>query len=43
MAAETRRIVLRWLENANPSIPKPLALAVLDTERCVPLRCTGAG
>lgn len=34
MAAETRRIVLRWLDAANPAIPRPVALAVLDTERC---------
>ena len=50
MEAETRRIVVRWLEAANPAIPKPVALAVLDTERCggrgwQPLlaRCSAAG
>ena len=30
---EARRIVLRWLDSANPSIAGPLALAVLDAER----------
>lgn len=34
MERETRRIVLRWLAGANPPIDGPLALAVLDTERC---------
>ena len=33
MERECRRIVLRWLDSANPSIGGPAALAVLDTER----------
>ena len=35
MERERRRIVLRWLEAANPAVPAPVALAVLNTERWV--------
>lgn len=35
MSRECRRIVLRWLESANPSITGPEALLVLDAERWV--------
>lgn len=34
MSLEIRRIILRWLDAANPAIPKAVATAVLDTERC---------
>lgn len=33
MARECRRIVLRWLDGANPSIGSAEALTVLDAER----------
>lgn len=33
MARESRRIVMRWLDSANPAIGAPLALTVLDAER----------
>ena len=42
MEGEGRRLVLRWLDSSNPAIPRAVALAVLDTERCAPLR-GGAG
>ena len=33
MARESRRIVLRWLEGANPAIGALAAGTVLDTDR----------
>jgi hypothetical protein len=33
LARESRRIVLRWLDSANPPISGPVALTVLDAER----------
>jgi hypothetical protein len=33
MSKECRRIVLRWLDSANPSIANVEALAVLDADR----------
>jgi hypothetical protein len=35
MARESRRIVLRWLEGANPAIGAVAAGTVLDTDRWV--------
>lgn len=34
LGREARRIVLRWLDAANPAIGGPQALVVLDAERC---------
>lgn len=33
MARECRRIVMRWLDGANPAISNPVALFMLDAER----------
>lgn len=33
LAREARRIILRWLDAANPAIGGPQALVVLDAER----------
>lgn len=33
LARESRRLVLRWLDSANPSIGSAQALVVLDAER----------
>ena len=41
LSSESRSIVLRWLDaQALPhTLPKPIAKAVLDSERCAPWAC----